>query len=151
MQIKIFTIPILGGESMVAEMNTFLRSQKILQIESQFADHPHGSYWSFCVRYIEGASRGFSKKGKTDYKEVLDEDSFERFSKLREIRRQISKEEAIPAYAIFTDEELSKLAQVVHLTTSSMKEIKGIGTKKIEKYGERFLAHSTHEKNESPD
>ncbi len=136
---------------MVAEMNTFLRSRKVLQIESHLIDNSQGSFWSFCIRYIEGSSREIPKKGKIDYKQVLDEDSFQRFSKLREIRKQVSREEAIPAYAIFTDEELSKLAQVVHLTASRMKEIKGIGSKKIEKYGEYFWTHSTHKKNESPD
>ena len=33
MQIKIFTIPIMGGELLVEEMNVFLRSKKVLQLK----------------------------------------------------------------------------------------------------------------------
>ncbi|MDZ7876489.1 MAG: hypothetical protein U5L45_02405 [Saprospiraceae bacterium] len=34
MQIKIVNIPMVGGESLIEEMNVFLRSKRILQTES---------------------------------------------------------------------------------------------------------------------
>ncbi|MFZ2899402.1 MAG: hypothetical protein WA004_12310 [Saprospiraceae bacterium] len=34
MRIKTFTIPIIGGEPFVAEMNAFLSSRKVLEIEN---------------------------------------------------------------------------------------------------------------------
>jgi hypothetical protein len=33
MQIKIFTIPLTGGEALEADLNAFLRGHKILQVE----------------------------------------------------------------------------------------------------------------------
>jgi len=33
MQVKIFTIPILGGEMLLEEMNLFLRTKKVLQLK----------------------------------------------------------------------------------------------------------------------
>lgn len=136
MQIKIFNIPIPGSEQMNEEMNTFLRSKKVLSVEQQVVQSPNGAFWCFCIRYVEGTV----PSPKKDYKEILDEVSFQRFSKMREIRKSLSLKEGIPAYAIFTDEEMSELAKIEELTLASMKSIKGIGEKKAEKYGLHFIS-----------
>lgn len=36
MQIRLFRIPAEGGDSLTEEMNAFLRSKKVLQVETQF-------------------------------------------------------------------------------------------------------------------
>jgi superfamily II DNA helicase RecQ len=64
---------------------------------------------------------------------------------MREIRKRLAAEESLPAYAIFTDEELANLAKIEDLTLAKMKSVKGIGEKKIEKYGRSFLTES-HDK-----
>lgn len=142
MQIQIFTIPILGGERNTEDMNIFLRSKKVLHMESQLVNQAQGAFWCFCIKYLEHeVERGFSAgRKKIDYREVLDEVSFKRFSQMREIRKSLSKAEAIPAYAVFTDEELAELARIEDaLTLDKMKNIKGIGEKKLEKYGHHFI------------
>jgi len=35
MQIKLFTIPVMGGEMLIEEMNVFLRSKKVLNLKEQ--------------------------------------------------------------------------------------------------------------------
>ena len=142
MQIKLFTIPIVGGEALVEEMNRFIRSEKVLHIESNFIDSGKGVFWCFCIRYLENSpviQYGSKRKGKIDYKAILDKESFERFVNLREIRKRIANEEAIPAYAIFTNEELAELAKIEALTISKMKKIKGIGERKVDKYAQFFI------------
>jgi superfamily II DNA helicase RecQ len=131
---------------LMEEMNAFLRSKKILKVESQMVSDEQGAFWCFCVRYLLGslpASRANSatrKKEKVDYKEVLDTAAFDRFSEMRVIRKQIAQDEAIPAYAVFTDAELAELAKMEGvLSLAKMKTVKGIGEKKIEKYGQQFL------------
>lgn len=61
------------------------------------------------------------------------------FSKLREIRKQIAAEEAIPAYAVCTDQELAAMARLKNLTPEGMLTVKGFGEKKLEKYGLRII------------
>jgi hypothetical protein len=81
-------------------MNTFLRGNKILEVENQLVTNEHGAYWCFCVRYIEGSfvpSAERSGGGKVDYRKVLDEETFQRFSKLREIRKKAAAEEGVSA------------------------------------------------------
>lgn len=139
MQIKMYSIPIMGGELLIEEMNVFLRSKKILQVEKHFISTAQGASWSFCISYLDDATIADKEKAKVDYRQVLDEAAFKRFSKMRDIRKKLAIDEALPAYAIFTDEELSNMAKIEILTLLNMKSIKGIGEKKIEKYGQYFL------------
>lgn len=143
MQIKIFTVPILEGEGIIEEMNTFLRSKKVLKVDSELVATDEGSFWSFCLRYLEQTPE--SKNKKVDYKEALDQETFKRFSELRQIRRQLAQDEGIPAYAIFTNEELATMAKQESLTLASLRKVKGIGAKKLEKYGHHFVASKNNE------
>ena len=116
-----------------------MRGHKVLHMETRLVQQEHAAFWCFCIQYLPvGFKKSVKKKQRTDYKKELDEESFKRFSTYREIRKQIAKEEAIPAYAVFTDKELSKLAVFEELTTANMKTIKGVGEKKIEKYGSQI-------------
>ena len=147
MQIKLFTIPVPGGEKMEDEMNKFLRAKKILQVENQLVNNTQGVFWCFCIKYLDDLKAPDFRTRKVDYKQVLDEESFQRFSKMREIRKRIAKDEGIPAFAVFTDVELAGLAQISgELTPSKMRTIKGIGEKKVEKYGHYFITNSSDEK-----
>jgi superfamily II DNA helicase RecQ len=154
MQIKIITVPIAGGEQANEELNLLLRSKKVLQVEHQLVSGATGVYWCFCVKYLDQPPPLLpgDKVAKTDYKQVLDEATFKRFSRLREIRKQLAQSEAVPAYAVFTDEELSELAKLPEITLAKMRTVKGIGEKKVEKYGEQFILGLTaDEKGEQPD
>ena len=140
MQIKIFNIPIPDGEKATEEMNAFLRGRKILKTEAQVVTNTEGSFWTFCVRYMdEGKTTPVFRREKKDYREILDKDSYQRYSKMKDIRKKLSQKEGIPAYAVFTNEELAKLAKLENLTLAGMKKIKGIGEKKVEKYGGHFV------------
>jgi len=148
MQIKVFSVPAVGGESANEEMNAFLRGHKILQVEQQLVSGSEGTYWSFCIRYIQGGAiagkRG--KRPRKDYKSELPPEVFERFSVLRKIRKQIAEEDSIPAFAVFTDEQLSGLSQLEELSDTAMKSVAGVGEKKVEKYAERFRKSLADEK-----
>ena len=140
MQIKLFTVPVGDSGGALQEMNAFLRGNKILEVEQQFVGNSNGAYWCFCVRYIERAHGEAEKDGKkVDYKKVLDEAAFEKFSKLREIRKRVAAEEAVSAFIVFTDEELAELAKLDAITEKAMLGIKGIGDKKVERYAKYFI------------
>lgn len=140
MQIKIFTIPIGDNGAAVEEMNRFLRSNKVLEVQNQLISNENGAYWCFCVRYIEKMFNLMNEsKTKIDYKQVLDEATFQKFSKLREVRKKVATDEGIPAFAVFTDEELAGLAKLETITAQNMLTIKGIGNKKVERYAQYFI------------
>ncbi|MBR1769812.1 MAG: HRDC domain-containing protein [Bacteroidales bacterium] len=138
MQIKIFNIPIGADESMTEELNHFLRAHKIIDIKKDLAMLGENTCWTFCITYMQDGrslDNNRASGGKVDYKDVLDAEIFERFSNLRKLRKQIADNEAIPAYAVFTDAELAEIAKLSPLTLAGMQKIPGIGKKKMEKYG----------------
>ncbi len=153
MQIKLFTIPISDTGMAQDEMNRFLRGNKILEVESQFFCNLNTACWCFCIRYMEKSFQpGAKPVTKVDYKHELDEKTFGKFSKLRVIRKRVAADESIPAFAIFTDAELAELAKLEKITEKSMRSIKGIGDKKVERYAQHFIGQPrTDEKTGTPD
>lgn len=145
MQIKIISVPVLGGEARNQELNTFLRSQKIIQVEQQLVQGAGGAVWSFSIHYTEDHSPLNKAREKTDYKEVLDEAAFQRFSALRQIRKQLANEQGLPAYAILTDEQMAEMAKEEILTVAAMQRVKGVGEAKTTKYGASFITNTSHE------
>ena len=146
MQIKIYNIPIGADDCIVEEINRFLRANKVIDIKKELAMLDGNSCWAFCITYMQDSKLTDSNKsndnGKIDYKEVLDAETFERFSNLRKLRKQIAENEAIPAYAVFTDAELAEMAKLSPLTLVGMHKIPGIGKKKLEKYGNFFVTNT---------
>lgn len=142
MQIKIYTIPIMGGEMLIDEMNVFLRSKKILQVENQL----EGTLWCFCIKYLDDIAASERERQKVDYRQVLDEATFKRFAALRNIRKRVAEAESVPAYVVFTDEELAAMARLEIITPAGLNAVKGVGVKKIEKYGHYFYSNELNEK-----
>jgi len=142
MQIRIFNIPLTDNGESLAELNRFMAGQKVLEVEQRFFQNEKGACWSFCVRYLSSNTGSFlpqSNKHKVDYKEVLNENEFAVFSKLRECRKAIAASDAVPAYAVFTDEELAGIARLPVIEVGKLISVKGIGDKKAEKYGKPLL------------
>ena len=141
MQVKLFTIPLFDNEAELNEMNGFLRAQKVLTIDKQFVSVGENAYWSFCITYLQLSkqstmAQNAQRQNKIDYKEVLDVATFAVFSTLRTIRKQIAENEAVPAYAVFTDSELAEIAKLENIDMAHLQSIQGIGQKKAEKYGQ---------------
>jgi superfamily II DNA helicase RecQ len=140
MQIKLFTIPITDSGASLEEMNRFLRANKILEVENQLVSNERGASWCFCVKYLPmAASFQRSEQVKIDYKNLLSEEKFKVFSELRAFRKQIAAKDAVPAYAVCTDQELADIARLTEINQTTLKAVKGFGDKKIEKYGLAFI------------
>lgn len=148
MQVKIFMVPIWDTEEGTKTLNAFLRGNKILEVREELVQQNQNAYWCFSVHYLEGGEREVGKrKKKIDYRKVLDEETFQKFSKLREIRKKVAADEGISAYIVFTDEELAQMAQLEVITAKELLKIKGVGEKKVERFGKFFITKTqTNEK-----
>ncbi len=144
MQIKIFTIPLLDGEEGADEMNRFLASHRVVDVQQEFVAD---KYWTFCVKYLQfpsgesspAATHRSQSSVKKDYKQELSETEFAVFTKLREARKKIANSDALPAYTVFTDAELAVLSKQEKLTLPGMKNLYGVGKARVEHYGERII------------
>lgn len=61
------------------------------------------------------------------------------FEKLRNLRKQIASEESVPPYIVFNDATLEDMQTRVPHTADQFSQITGVGQRKLEKYGDRFL------------
>ena len=61
------------------------------------------------------------------------------FKELNSLRKEISKQENIAPYIIFSDMTLIEMAEKKPRNRWDMLKIKGIGNQKFKSYGERFL------------
>ncbi len=59
---------------------------------------------------------------------------------LKSLRTRLAKEEAVPAYVIFSDRSLIDMAQRRPTTRSAFAEIHGVGQAKLDRYADAFLA-----------
>ena len=110
----------------------------MLDVDRQFyVTSDQVGHWSIAVTYLPSHNSIVvgERREKIDYKEVLSVDDFDRFTKLRSIRKQLANSDAVPAYAVFTDAELAQIAQLSNIDTTSIAKISGIGERRIEKYG----------------
>ena len=61
------------------------------------------------------------------------------FETLRKLRYEISKEESVPAYVIFSDAALRQMETERPMSDHELLAIDGVGKAKLEKYGDAFI------------
>jgi superfamily II DNA helicase RecQ len=79
------------------------------------------------------------KRGKVDFKDLLSPQEFAVFARLRAMRKDHADAEGLPAYAIFTNEQLAEMVQRRVHSATALGEIPGVGEARVEKYGQAFL------------
>ncbi|MHC0466625.1 ATP-dependent DNA helicase RecQ [Kosakonia cowanii] len=62
------------------------------------------------------------------------------FAKLRKLRKAIADEENIPPYVVFNDATLIEMAEQMPLSPGDMLSVNGVGTRKLERFGQEFMA-----------
>lgn len=142
MQYKIFVIPIKTINETEDELNRFLRGHRVLSVQKEFVSERDNSFWTFVIEYLEQAAAQNNitdGKSKIDYKQVLSEEEFVLFSRLRDLRKELAARDSIPVYAIFTNEQLAEMAKKKVRTRADMQKITGVGEAKINKYGDALL------------
>ncbi len=99
------------------------------------------SAWAICVSYLDSAERPVAEKrsGRVDYREVLCDADFTVFAKLRSLRKTLAEQEGVPAYALFTNEQLADMVRQKITSMKALEQISGVGLARAKKYGATFL------------
>jgi RecQ family ATP-dependent DNA helicase len=63
----------------------------------------------------------------------------ELFARLKKLRKSLADQRRVPAYLIFSDATLIKMAERRPVTTDDLRGIPGVGPKKLVEYGDAFL------------
>ena len=90
-------------------------------------------------RGLEGKnqSRGKAPRRGTD---ALTSAGYDLFEVLRKLRLEIAREESLPPYIIFNDRTLIDMCIKLPKTAEDLLRVSGVGGRKQEKYGDRFLS-----------
>jgi len=141
MRYRFFVIMALNPLEGEEELNRFCSGQRVIDFRKEFVASGERSFWSICVGYQDSQGEGLAeRRGKIDYREVLNEVDFAVFSKLRSLRKQLADQQGIPAYGLFTNEQLAEMVRRRVSTRSGLGEIPGVGQARIEKYADQFLS-----------
>jgi superfamily II DNA helicase RecQ len=138
-----FRIPAAPEPGAVESLNAFMRSHSVLAVQREWVSAADASFWAFCVQYQEAAAASAKAAGggaKVDYKELLTDEQFQKFAKLRNLRKELADKEGVPVFAVFTNEQLAEIVKTNANDKTKLKAIAGIGEARVEKYGEAVLA-----------
>ena len=146
MTFKFFTIPTADPERAEADINRFLASHRVSQIERHFVPDGTASFWALCITWVEGVEGGGAaagsdgaRRGRIDYREILPADEFALYDRLRTLRKQSAEAEGLPPFAVFTNEQLADMVRRRVTTAAELGAIDGLGEARLTRYGPAFL------------
>jgi len=143
---RFFQVPARDPGAEAEVLNRFLGQHRILSVERQLIADGQMSFWALAVAYVETDAApgspeeaGRGRKAKVDYREILDQKDFATYAALRSLRKELAEREGVPAYALFTNEQLAAMVQGRVRTAAALGEIEGVGKARVEKYAADFL------------
>lgn len=159
---QIYIIDVLRG----AKVEKILKNgHDLLSVYGLGADLPKEHWSRICERLIETGALKRDEfraliiqaqgteilKGKRDLfiskdrlvlkikKEAVVVENDEVFQRLRDLRAKMAQEQNKPAYIIFSDKTLKKIASFLPTTKEQMLDISGVAEVKFQRYGEEFM------------
>jgi len=63
----------------------------------------------------------------------------ELFDSLRTLRKELAEAEGVPPYVVFSDKTLSAMCEILPSDREAFLEVSGVGSVKLEKYGDAFI------------
>ena len=82
-QFASFFISPFGEPSVCDDLNKFLRSRRIVNVEKRLIDGERGTGWLFLVEYGEELKpQGSNNNARIDYREILNQQEYSLFERL---------------------------------------------------------------------
>jgi len=134
MELRIFTLPFDEvSEGFPDEIVVqFCQNKKVHRLEVHFFEQDGRHFWSVAIQY-EIVLKGEDKiRALDDVQRLL-------YERLREWRKEHAHQVGIPVYLIATNAQLLEIIKLKCRTLECLKQIKGFGRKRLEKYGKHFI------------
>jgi ATP-dependent DNA helicase RecQ len=84
------------------------------------------------------APRARKRRGAVDVAAAPGTGSEALFERLRALRKQLADAQRVPPYMVFSDASLKQMTQLRPQTLEAFAQVSGVGTRKLEQYGEPF-------------
>ena len=94
------------------------------------------------VDVLKGKSRVAIKRVLSQQKTIIKDEAVDKdlFYSLKILRKGIAEEQGVPPFVIFSDATLSAMAKKYPMEEEAMLKVPGVGTFKMDKYGEMFIS-----------
>jgi superfamily II DNA helicase RecQ len=139
-QYRSFFVSPFGEDSVCDELNAFLKSHRIVNVEKRLIDGERGTGWLFLVEYGgDNKNRPSASSPRVDYREILNDQEYALFDKLRQLRRELAEKQGIPVYAVFTNDHLAGMIKSKAASLKDISKLPGAGEARVKQYGEAFL------------
>ena len=133
-----FFVSPFSESSATAELNDFLKSHRVVNVEKTFIDGQRGTGWAFLVEYTDSPDPA-APASRVDYRDILNEEDFAVYDLLRKKRKEISQSRSLPLYGIFSNEQLAQMAQERPQTAEDLKKIRQVSPQKAAEFAKDFL------------
>ncbi|AHF05546.1 hypothetical protein MARPU_11015 [Marichromatium purpuratum 984] len=152
MQVRVFTLGFdpVNGRFDDSPVRDFLTDKEVDAISDHFFIHAGRPYLTLVVRYrlaAPAASTQTSAKSSRSaagrdaaWRDLLRQEDWPLFNRLREWRGERAKAEGIPPYVICNNRQLAEIVQRKPGTLNALAEAEGFGEAKLKKYGRELLA-----------
>ncbi|MGM7636695.1 DNA helicase RecQ [Bacillus sp. Hm123] len=118
----------------VSHFIEFLISKELLGVE-------HGTYPTIFVtsngKDVLLGQQSVQRKEVVQTKQIAKDDPL--FEQLRSLRKQLAQEAGVPPFVIFSDSTLQDMCAKLPQSDEEFLTVSGVGSSKLEKYGEAFL------------
>lgn len=105
---EFFVVKAMNPAADQEALNRFCESHTLAQVDKQLVSSGIESYWAFCIQYVEpGGRTAQPRRSRIDYREVLSEQDFSVYAKLRSLRKELAEKDGVPLYTVFTNELMS--------------------------------------------
>ncbi|MFB7302368.1 DNA helicase RecQ [Heyndrickxia sporothermodurans] len=88
------------------------------------------------VEVLRGESTVLRKE-RVKVKQLIEDNQL--FEQLRLLRKEIADAEKVPPYIIFSDQSLKEMSAKLPTSKNELLQIKGVGERKLEQYGDAFI------------
>ena len=126
----------------IYEIISFLTEQKYLSEEGKYSLINTTEFSPEVVKRKKKLTMRHKKQLTEEEKQisVVYDIDYTLFSKLKQLRTEIAKEEKVPAYVVFSDAALRDMCRKRPETIEKFLDVSGVGRLKAQRYGEEFCA-----------
>ena len=139
MKVELFKIRLTENELEIDQnsLNDFLEMISFKKSDTQFIESEEECYWSVLVHYEEPIT-----KRQEQIKEIIELSQYQQttYENLRQWRKDKATREGIKSFMICHNSELMEVVVKCPNSKEELKQIKGFGEVKSDKYGEDIVA-----------
>lgn len=111
----------------------FCLNKRIHGIQPKFFEQSGKFFWSVAIRYE------LVLEEEIDRSRELDEEQQHLFVRLKAWRKEQAEKVGLPVYLVATNDNLLKMIQLKCRSLESLKQVKGFGKNRIDKYGRHII------------